>query len=68
MSGRVPGSTDQFPDLEPIVVREEAIELRSVPPELRPFVEHLAEGLLHHGNVAADADLPSQRLLEIGRG
>ena len=61
--GCMPGPAHQFTDLELVVVCEEAVELRAISLELRPLVEYLAEGFLHHSNFAADADQPSQRLL-----
>ena len=51
-----------------VAVVEQPVELRAVALELGALVEDLAEGVLHDGDVAADAELAAQLLLDVGRG
>jgi hypothetical protein len=46
---------------------EQRVELRAVALELGAFVEDLAEGVLHDHDLAADADLAAELLLDVGR-
>jgi hypothetical protein len=55
-------------DLVGVAIVEQPVELAAVALELGAFVEDLAEGVLHDGDVLADADLAAQLLLDIGRG
>ena len=55
-------------DLVGVAVLEQPVELAAVALELGAFVEHLAEGVLHDGDVLADADLAAELALDIGRG
>jgi hypothetical protein len=41
---------------------------RAVALELGAFVEDLAEGVLHDGDLVADADLAAELFLDVGRG
>jgi hypothetical protein len=52
---------------ELVAVAEQPVELAAVALELGAGVEHLAEGLLHHDDVVADAELAAEFLLHIGR-
>jgi hypothetical protein len=51
-----------------VAILEQRVELRAVALELGAFVEDLAEGVLHHGDLVADADLAAELLLDVGRG
>jgi hypothetical protein len=68
MAGRVHREAGHSADLVGVAVVEQPVELRAVALELGAFVEDLAEGVLHHGDVAPDADLAAQLPLDIGRG
>ncbi len=65
--GRVHGEAGHAADLVGVAVGEEMVELRTVALELGALVEHLAERVLHDADVLADADLPAQLLLDVGR-
>jgi len=69
--GRVAGRMDDkhlhIADPVGIALREQGVELRSVALKLCALVEYLAEDVLHDQDVAADADLAAQFLLDIGR-
>ena len=66
--GRVHGEGRHAADRVGVAVLEQPVELAAVALELGAFVEDLAEGLLHDGDVLADADLAAELALDIGRG
>ena len=68
MSRRVQDPTAKRANPERIAFAEQAVELAAVALELRPLVEDLAERVLHHGDLLANADLAADTLLYIGRG
>ena len=51
-----------------VAVDDELVELRTVALELGTLVKHLAEGILNGGDMAADADLAADLLLDVGGG
>ena len=55
-------------DLVGVAILEQPVELAAVALELGALVEHLAEGVLHDGDVLADADLAAELALDVGRG
>ena len=55
-------------DMEAVPLAEKRIELAAIALELGAFIEDLAESVLHHGDVLADADFAAKLLLQIGRG
>jgi len=58
----------QIADLKALAVGKQLVEIRSVAWELVTKIEQLSECLLHSDDVLSDRDLPSQLLLQIGRG
>ena len=67
MSRRVQDPTAKRANPERVAFAEQSVELAAVALELRPLVEDLAERVLHHGNIGADADLAADPFLDIGR-
>ena len=67
MAGGVHDEGGHLADLERVPDLEECVELAAVALELGALVEDLAEGLLPHGDPGADADLPAELLLDVGR-
>ena len=67
MARRVHHLAAQLADMEAVALLEQGIKLRPVALKLAAFVEHLAEGVLHHGDLVANADLAAQMVLQIGR-
>ncbi len=55
-------------DVKAVAFLEQLVELAAVALELGALVEDLAEGVLHHGDLVADADLAAEVFLQIGRG
>ncbi len=68
MAGGVQHPRLEVADGEGVALLEEAVELAAVAGELGAGVEGLAEDVLHHGDVGADAGLAAQRLVQVGRG
>ena len=70
--GRVAGGVDRgaghLADRVGVAIIEQPVELRPVALEFGAFVEHLAERVLHHGDVTPDPDPAAQLALDIGRG
>ena len=50
-----------------VAVLEQTVELAAVALEFGAFVEDLAEGLLHDGDLLADAELAAELALDVGR-
>jgi hypothetical protein len=67
VAGRVDREGAHAADHVGVAILEQRVELAAVALELGAFVEDLAEGVLHHGDVAADADLAAELLLDVGR-
>ena len=68
MARRVENAGLNVSDRKFVSVLEQAIELRTVPLELRSFVENFTELLLNDGDAVADADFAAQLFLNIRRG
>ena len=68
MAGRVQHIRAQLSDVDRVTFIEQRIKLRSVALESGPFVEYLAECILHDGDIGPDPDLAAQMLLQIGGG
>ena len=67
MAGRLHGEGRHRADAVGVAVLEEPVELAAVAAKVRSLVEDLAEGLLHDGDVCADAKLPAELALNVGR-
>ena len=66
VAGCVDGKRLQGSDLVAVALGKQAVELRSVALKFGAFVENLAKGILHKGDVFTDADLAAQLSLNIG--
>lgn len=66
MTGRVHHIDPHLPDHQTVAVRQQGVELRTVPLERSAFVENLAKCVLYGRDGCADPDLAAKLLLKIG--
>ncbi len=66
MAGCIKDKSLHPADAVAVTILEQGVELAAIALEFGAFIEDLAEGVLHHGDLVTDADFSAQFLLNIG--